>query len=361
MVRLEHIHKTYGSQPVLEDLTLELEPGERFVLLGPSGCGKTTLLRLIAGFERPDAGHITIGNEDVSGWPVERRPVGVIFQNPALFPHMTVEENIEVGPRVRGLPDKERVRRREELLEMTRLTSRRRAWPGQLSGGEAQRVALARAVINRPKLLLLDEPLSALDESLRRTLRDELMTMQEAFGLTFLFVTHDREEAMTLAHRLGILHAGRTRQVDSPEVLYHRPRDPFVARFLGDFDSLPGVVIESSDGWVRVRIEGGGRLRGRAAGPLPVETPVLAGIRPEQVRLLPPGAAASEENLLRGRIRSVAFLGHLTRLRVEMEGGGFQQVLVPATPSAPSRKQGEPVVLHWPPEQVRVFPEVLDG
>lgn len=238
MVRLESISKSFGSKKVIADFSLEVGAGEIFILLGRSGCGKTTLLRLIAGFEPPDNGRIFIAGEDVTTLPVEKRPVGFIFQNHALFPHMTVYDNIAVGPRIRKMPEKEIARRIAELLEVTRLSNFAHAFPSQLSGGESQRIALARAIVNRPKILLLDEPLSALDPNLRQNMRAELVEIQKTFGTTFLFVTHDQEEAMSLAMQMGILENGRLRQTGTPAQLYDHPNCSFVAQFLGDINRL---------------------------------------------------------------------------------------------------------------------------
>ncbi|SVC29369.1 uncharacterized protein METZ01_LOCUS282223, partial [marine metagenome] len=242
MVKLDSISKSFGGKPVVENVSLEIEEGERFTLLGRSGCGKTTLLRLIAGFETPDSGTIAIEGQDVGSLPVEQRPVGLIFQNYALFPHMTVYDNIAVGPRIRRHPEIDIAKSIDELLEITHLQALRDAHPGQISGGEAQRVALARAVINRPKILLLDEPLSALDPSLRQHLREELVEMQRALGITFLFVTHDQEEAMGLATRMGIMDNGCLQQVGTPSELYERPQTTFIAEFLGEVNRLSGNV-----------------------------------------------------------------------------------------------------------------------
>jgi len=355
MIRLEHIHKAFGDLSVLRDFSLELEPGERFVLLGPSGCGKTTLLRLIAGFEMPDAGAIYIEGQNVGALPVERRPVGFIFQRHALFPHKTVYDNIAVGPRVRGMDEAEIERRVGELLEITRLAAKRHAWPAQLSGGEAQRVALARAVINRPKLLLLDEPLSALDESLRQNLREELMEMQQAFGITFLFVTHDREEAMTLAHRMSVLHAGRPLQVGASETLYRRPQHPVVAGFLGEINRLHGVVASVSGLQVTLRLTGEGALTGVAQTPLKPGDSAMACIRPEHWQVLAPDTRTPDENPLAGTVRTVSFLGSRLRLSIELTGGDVVHALCSHAPETGRLTPGTRVSLACSSEEVMVF------
>ncbi|CAI2717083.1 ABC transporter ATP-binding protein [Nitrospina watsonii] len=321
MIRIEGLSKSFGGKPVLRDFSLEIGEGERFVLLGRSGCGKTTLLRCIAGFERPDAGSIFIEGRAVNSLPVERRPIGFIFQRHALFPHKTVYDNIAVGPRIRGEAEQDIQDKIDALLAITRLTGLRHAWPNQLSGGESQRVALARAVINRPKVLLLDEPLSALDASLRQNLRDELVEMQKAFGITFLFVTHDQEEAMSLADRMSILEDGQLLQVGAPEQLYDRPADRFVAEFLGGVNRLPGVVKSEAASGCRVTLDdslqllAGGELR------FPVGTPVDVFFRPERAGLADEPGTRTGMNRVEGVLEHKAFYGSHTRYRVRLLHG----------------------------------------
>ena len=242
MLKLESVSKSFGEKSVLKDISLEIREGERFTLLGQSGCGKSTLLRLIAGFETPDKGKIWIEGKEVNSLPIEKRPIGLIFQNYALFQHMTVYDNIATGPRVRHLSESEIAKQVDELLELTHLKKVKNSYPQHISGGEAQRVALARAVINRPKILLLDEPLSALDPSLRQYLRLELIEMQKALGITFLFVTHDKEEAMSIATEMCIMEKGSIKQYGSPKELYEKPKSSFIANFLGEINCLNGTV-----------------------------------------------------------------------------------------------------------------------
>lgn len=328
MIRIEGLSKSFGGKPVLQNLSLEIAEGERFVLLGRSGCGKTTLLRCIAGFEQPDAGTISIDNQAVNALPVERRPVGFIFQRHALFPHKTVYDNIAVGPRIRGEAEADIRDKIDALLTITRLTELRDAWPGQLSGGESQRVALARAVINRPQVLLLDEPLSALDASLRQNLRDELVEMQKAFGITFLFVTHDQEEAMSLADRMGVLERGQLLQVGEPEQLYDRPADRFVAEFLGGVNRLPGVVDSVTEGGCAVRLDGGGTMRVAGEGEFKTGSPVDVFFRPEKTVLCVSPDYESGENLLEGVLERKSFFGSHTRYRVALKNGSAVTVQV---------------------------------
>jgi ABC-type Fe3+/spermidine/putrescine transport system ATPase subunit len=298
LVRLESIAKSFDGKKIIADFSLTLGAGEIFVLLGRSGCGKTTLLRLIAGFEQVDSGRIYIAGEDVGQLPIEKRPVGFIFQNHALFPHMSVYDNIAVGPRVCKVPESEIERRITELLEITRLTGLRHSFPGQLSGGESQRVAIARAVINRPKVLLLDEPLSALDPNMRKDLRTELIEMQKAFGITFLFVTHDQEEALSLASRIGVMEGGNLLQVGTPTQLYDQPNCPFVACFLGNSNRL--------------------NISGQECY-----------IRPEKMRIASLAPADDTRQRLEGIILSRSFFGDHTKYHVELDSRETIHILVP--------------------------------
>ena len=353
MVRLEGVTKSFGPRTVLADCSLAIEDGERFVLLGRSGCGKTTLLRLIAGFDSPDSGRIFIGDQDVSALPVEQRPVGFIFQRHALFPHMNVYDNIAVGPRIRGVPETEITRHIDELLTLTRLTELREAWPGQLSGGESQRVALARAVINQPKLLLLDEPLSALDESLRQNLREELMEMQRELGITFLFVTHDQEEAMSLADRMSILEGGSFLQVGTPQVLYDQPADPFTASFLGDINQLEGTVTEQVGNRVTLSLKEGRTLTALSSTPYSKGSTVLCTIRPERIDIRE-RESGGDANRLDGTILQKLFFGNRIRYRVRLNNPHVLNVQM--TPSEVATwEKGDSVSVLFAESDVHLF------
>jgi ABC-type Fe3+/spermidine/putrescine transport system ATPase subunit len=353
MVRLEGITKSFGPKTVLEDCSLTIEEGERFVLLGQSGCGKTTLLRLIAGFDRPDRGRIFIGGHEVSSLPVEQRPVGFIFQRHALFPHMNVYDNIAVGPRVRGVPENEIEREIDALLEITRLTGLRHAWPGQLSGGESQRVALARAVINKPNLLLLDEPLSALDESLRHNLRVELMDIQRTFGITFLFVTHDQEEAMSLADRMSILEGGSFLQVGSPQTLYDQPADSFTASFLGDINQLEGTVVQQTENQVTLSLGEAGTVTALSDFTYAENTKLSCYLRPERL-LLKDQKSEGNDNHLGGEVIQKLFFGNRFQYRVQLKNQSILNVQVPSGEKT-IWKKGDAVTVGFEDKDIHLF------
>ncbi|MBC8288312.1 MAG: ABC transporter ATP-binding protein [Nitrospinae bacterium] len=352
MVKLDSISKSFGGNTVVENISLEIEAGERFTLLGRSGCGKTTLLRMIAGFETPDSGTIAIEGQDVSSLPIEKRPVGLIFQNYALFPHMSVYDNIAVGPRIRKYPESEVAKNIDELLEITHLQSLRNMYPGQISGGEAQRVALARAVINRPKILLLDEPLSALDLSLRQHLREELVEMQKALGITFLFVTHDQEEAMGLATRMGIMDKGCLQQVGTPVELYEKPETAFVAKFLGEVNQLIGKVEQRTGNQVTVSLGPGGNIQCISEVSGLENQNITCYVRPEKLFFDTGRPQTEPVNILQATLRGIQFFGSHSRYQLELSGG---QML---TLAIQHRKTHSPK--YSPGDSVRVLFAVSD-
>lgn len=330
MLKLDNISKSFGDKSVLHNISLEIGEGERFTLLGQSGCGKSTLLRMIAGFESPDKGKILIEGREMSSLPVEKRPVGMIFQNYALFPHMTVYDNIAVGPRVRKIAESEIAKQIDELLKITHLQDLKNAYPQNISGGEAQRVALARAVINRPKILLLDEPLSALDPSLRKHLRQELVEMQKTLGITFLFVTHDQEEAMSMATKMCIMEKGSIKQSGTPADLYERPESSFVATFLGEINCLAGKVEQKTGNLTTLSLGENGRIHFISGGTESKES--MKGkdqrcyVRPEKI-FFDSGQEPNEAvNHLEGTLVSIDYFGSHTRYQIELVDGSIFKV-----------------------------------
>jgi ABC-type Fe3+/spermidine/putrescine transport system ATPase subunit len=324
MLKLDSISKSFGDKPVLHDISIEIGKGERFILLGQSGCGKSTLLRMIAGFESPDKGKIWVEGDEISSLPIEKRPVGMIFQNYALFPHMTIYDNIAVGPRVRELAEPEIEKRIEELLEITHLRDLKNYYPQNISGGEAQRVALARAVINRPKILLLDEPFSALDPSLRKHLREELVEMQRNLGITFLFVTHDQEEAMSMATKMCIMEKGSIKQSGTPTDLYDRPKSSFVANFLGEINCLSGRVEKKTGNRITLSLDKNGKVQFIAGSNENNEQRCY--VRPEKIFFDSNQEHREPMNRLEGVLISKDFFGNHTRYQVELADGSVFKV-----------------------------------
>jgi len=351
-VELRDALKRFGGVTAVDRVTLAVRRGEFFSLLGPSGCGKTTTLRLIAGFEEPDEGEIYISGEAMAGRPAYLRNVNTVFQAYALFPHMDVFENVAFGLRRRRVPSPALVGRVEEALRMVRLSGLDRRRPHQLSGGQQQRVALARALVNRPAVLLLDEPLGALDLKLRKEMQIELKRLQREVGITFIYVTHDQEEALTMSDRIGVMHQGRIEQVATPGEIYERPATRFVADFIGVANFLEGVVRFSDGTWAVVEVAGRPL---RAAG-LPADAAgraVELSVRPEKIWLA--ATAANDVNALPGRVQDVIYLGAITQYAVLTPAGVVvvmrQNLEAPAEGRAgvPFRA-GDEVWAHWAPE-----------
>lgn len=317
-ITLDGVTKRYGDTSALSDVDLSVDEGEFFTLLGPSGCGKTTTLRLIAGFETPTAGTIRIGGEDVGGVPPEDRDIGVVFQNYALFPHMTVRENVAYGLRFTdppgGVTPDERV---SDLLGLVDLEGFGGRDPDTLSGGQQQRVALARALAPGPRLLLLDEPLSALDASLRERLRVQLRDIQHELGVTTLYVTHDQEEALAVSDRVAVLNGGEVEQVGAPRTVYREPASRFVAEFVGDNNVFEGRVLATADDELRVAV-GDQEFRLTATDVTEPSGPVTFCVRPEHLRIGP--AAADQSNRFSVTVENVEFLGESTRVHTDWDG-----------------------------------------
>lgn len=348
-MQLEHVSKRYGEQLAVDDVSLDIRPGEFLSLLGPSGCGKTTTLRMIAGFEHPDSGDIRISGASVLGRPPHRRDVNTVFQAYALFPHMSVAENVAYGLQQRRTPRseiRERVTDALDMVQMRRFADRK---PTMLSGGQQQRVALARALVNRPAVLLLDEPLGALDRKLREEMQLELKLLQSHIGITFVFVTHDQAEALSMSDRIAIMREGRVEQLGDPDAVYARPASAYVAAFVGQQNFFEGPLAEAAARSRRrtcccAPLAGRSRERGHAA------------VRPEHVRIeRDTGEPMPDANAVRGTLLGVSHLGetqqHLVRL------GDDQSIVVrQPTPQALHASVGDAVRCSWSPEHVQLFP-----
>jgi len=320
IISIRGVSKYFGAVHAVEDVDLEIQRGEFFSLLGPSGCGKTTLLRMLAGFEAPTTGEIYIDDQPMSAIPAYRRPVNMVFQNYAIFPHLDVGGNIAFGLRKSGLSKAEINAKVEEMLNLIKLPGYAGRAATQLSGGERQRVALARALIKRPKVLLLDEPLGALDKKLREQMQLELRALQKSVGITFVFVTHDQEEALTLSDRVAVMSKGRVLQVESPISLYERPKSRFVADFIGTMNFFAGRVQESNDGTIVVDVDSLRAVEAATEGEAPgVGADVVVAIRPEKLKLHfeAPGEGAK---FIEGRMGPAAYLGDRSHFHIFLPG-----------------------------------------
>jgi putative spermidine/putrescine transport system ATP-binding protein len=346
-LELRQVHKRFGGVVALHDLTLSIESGQFVSLLGPSGCGKTTALRIVAGFEQADAGSVVIDGQDVSRVPANKRDMGMVFQAYSLFPNMTARQNVEFGMRIRGKSRKERAARAEHLLSLVGLSQAMDRYAHQLSGGQQQRVALARALAIEPHVLLLDEPLSALDAKVRVQLREEIRRIQLDLGITALYVTHDQEEALSVSDLVVVLSQGRIEQVGTPAEIYESPSTVFVAEFIGTMNRIRATV-ES-----RESVESGGIvLRTTAASDHPAGSEVLLLLRPESISLNREGTGASRG--LAGTIAGHTFLGSLTRLQIETRVGSM--VVDVGTAEALKLPIGQPVDLDWEPSSAQLLP-----
>ena len=306
-VEIDGVTKRFGAVVAVDNVDLAIGDGEFFALLGPSGCGKTTTLRMIAGLDLPTEGSLRIFGEEVGMAPPDRRPVNTVFQAYALFPHMTVRQNIEFGLKMKRVRDPELSQRVAEATEMVRLAGMEERRPDQLSGGQQQRVALARALVNQPKVLLLDEPLGALDLKLRQEMQQELKALQREVGITFVFVTHDQEEALAMSERIGVMSEGRLLQVGTPREIYERPASRFVADFIGRTNLLEATVESAAT----VRLADGSRIEADTSDTaLPAGSQVAVSLRPERARLQPRGEASPEGASLHGQVRDITYLGH---------------------------------------------------
>ena len=364
-VRLSGVRKHYGEVAAVDDVDLEVGRGEFFTLLGPSGSGKTTCLRMIAGFERPDAGRIELGGDDVTDLPPFDRDVNTVFQDYALFPHMSVGENVAYGLRVKRVARDERRRRTGEALAMVRLEGYEARRPSQLSGGQRQRVALARALVNRPRVLLLDEPLGALDLKLRQQLQVELKRIQQEVGITFIYVTHDQDEALSMSDRIAVMDHGHVIQVGSPHEVYDEPESRFVAGFVG-VSNLLELPVEAVDGGVaRLRLGPGDSVAVEANGTAVSKgDTAIVTIRPERIGLHEGSAPQDAGCHAAGVVRESLYAGPTSRFVVALDGGGELMVVrqnVNTTYEDAEALRGRPVVLAWDRAYTRLIGKAEEG
>jgi putrescine transport system ATP-binding protein len=347
-IDIESVTKKFGDFVAVNDVSLKVYRGELFCLLGGSGCGKTTLLRMLAGFEQPTAGRISIDGVDMTGIPPYERPVNMMFQSYALFPHMSVEQNVAFGLKQDGVPRAEIATRVADMLNLVKLTQFAKRKPHQLSGGQRQRVALARSLVKRPKLLLLDEPLGALDKKLREHTQFELVNLQEQLGVTFIVVTHDQEEAMTLASRIGVMDAGRIVQIGTPKDIYEYPNCKLVAEFIGNINVFQGQMTEDEPDHVRITSsEMEGTIYVNHGVSAASDAVVWAAIRPEKVQLSvePP---QQPDNFTRGVVKEIAYMGDMSVYLVQLSTGKMMRVTQPnAYRHADDITWDQQVYLHW--------------
>ncbi|GGD11366.1 ABC transporter ATP-binding protein [Aureimonas glaciei] len=348
-LRIDAVSKSFGANTVVQKFDLSIRKGEFVSLLGPSGCGKTTVLRMVAGFETPSSGAIVIDGQDVTNLPPNRRRIGMVFQAYALFPNMSVFDNVAFGLKIAGMAKAEIGARVTEMLKLIGLGHLADRYPYQMSGGQQQRVALARALAPKPQVLLLDEPLSALDAKIRTSLREEIRQIQQQLGITTIFVTHDQEEALSISDRIVVMNGGRAEQVGTPFEIYNRPATRFVASFIGTLSLLEGEAMGDGQMDVAGQKIAVTDLRG-APG-----TPVTLALRPEALSLVP---SAERANTLQGEIEAVQFLGSVVRMRVRM---GANVLLLDAfnSPAAPPPLRGETVSLHFAPGDGQILDQPL--
>ncbi|ANP88456.1 ABC transporter ATP-binding protein [Rhizobium leguminosarum] len=320
-IAFKNVTKRFGDFTAVDDLSLDIYHREFFALLGASGCGKSTLLRMLAGFEQPTSGEIVLDGTDMAGTPPYRRPVNMMFQSYALFPHMTVEKNIAFGLRQDGMSKDEMTDRVSQMLKLVKLEQFASRKPNQLSGGQRQRVALARSLAKRPKVLLLDEPLGALDKKLREETQFELMDLQQNLGLTFVVVTHDQEEAMTMADRIAVMSHGKVVQVATPAEIYEAPNSRFVADFIGDVNIFDGKVASSGNGTIEIAIDSGFSVRVASSETPSAGSAVGFAIRPEKMRVGRTPPANASVNAARGELWDIAYLGDMTVFHVKLQSG----------------------------------------
>ncbi|HEY0122239.1 MAG TPA: ABC transporter ATP-binding protein [Rhizobium sp.] len=353
-LEVNHLIHRYGESIAVQDVSFSVEAGERLCLLGPSGCGKTTTLQAIAGFITPQSGHVSITGNEIVGLPPEERNIGIMFQNYALFPHMSIFENVAFGLKMRKTPRREMESRVHEALKVVRLEHKASRLPSQLSGGEQQRIAFARAIVIRPRLLLLDEPFSNLDARLRLSMRNELLELLEGLEIATLMVTHDQEEAMAIGDRIAVMHAGRIRQIGTSRELYQKPNCRFVGEFLGDSNLFPVTSLRPEAGVVKAFVEGLGEVTALSANDALQGTPRHLLVRPERIKLLAAQEPVSDNqsNRFAGAVEHVTFLGPRIEFRVRVSDRVIQ-VFSDQLPTGV--RAGSPVQIAWSPEASILF------
>ncbi len=349
LLEIRNVTRRFGPLTAVDRVSIAIEAGEFFTLLGPSGCGKTTLLRMIAGFDLPDAGEILLDGRDMADTPPERRPIHTVFQSYALFPHMTVSQNIAFPLKMAGKARDEIAAGVKDALAQVHLEEKGAQYPHELSGGQKQRVALARSLVNQPRLLLLDEPLGALDAKLREEMQIELINLQRDVGVTFVFVTHAQSEALALSHRIAVMNEGRIEQLDEPSKIYGFPKNRFVADFIGKCNMFEATVLEAPAGGLRLQARGLGTLVAPPAEGVRTGQAGVFAIRPEQVHIQAPDAPVEHENHFAGKVHDLLYVGEVTTYVVELaEGTRIEALLANSSPGrARFFEPGEPVRVAW--------------
>ena len=353
LLDIQNVTRRFGAFTAVDQVSIGIEAGEFFTLLGPSGCGKTTLLRLIAGFDVPDGGRILLNGEDLADRPPERRPMRMVFQSYALFPHMTVEGNVAFPLQMAKTPAGEIPAKVAAALEDVRLTGFGKRYPHELSGGQRQRVAIGRALVTHPSVLLLDEPLAALDAKLREEMQVELINLQKEVGITFVYVTHDQTEALTLSHRIAVMNRGRVEQLDEPSKIYGFPRTKFVADFIGHCNIFSGPVRVDGNGVVAIEVRGLGPVRVKAdTGNARFGADALASVavRPEKIRIQATAPEGTPDNHYRGTVAELLYMGDVTVYKVATPGGERVEALLANSQSGRAKffEVGDAVEVSWP-------------
>lgn len=349
LLEIRDVTRRFGDFVAVDNVSIGIESGEFFTLLGPSGCGKTTLLRMIAGFDLPDSGKILLDGVDLANTPPEKRPVRTVFQSYALFPHMTVAQNIAFPLKMANTPPAEAKDKIQEVLEDVRLLGKEDRYPNELSGGQKQRVAIARALVTHPRMLLLDEPLAALDAKLREQMQIELINLQKEIGITFIYVTHDQTEALALSHRIAVMNHGKVEQLDEPSKIYSFPKSRFVADFIGTCNLLDGVVRETKIGWTGIEINGLGLVKTAKKEDAIQGAKGALALRPEKIRIGTQLTITEEENHFKGTVHDFLYLGDVTVYIVETQSGVSIEALLANSAAGRTKffEVGDQVEIAW--------------